>query len=54
MFLQQAGIPDNVSYLVLGMVILFGLLGGWIASLLWRARNLRRDLEILRRTQSDR
>lgn len=41
MFLQQAGIPDNVSYLVLGMVILFAMLGGWIASLRVRMRNLR-------------
>ncbi len=49
MFLQQAGIPDNVNFLVLGMVVLFVMYGGWVASLYWRARNLRKNLELLNR-----
>jgi hypothetical protein len=51
MALQQAGIPDNVAYLVLGLVVLFGLLGGWLASYFVRLRNLRRDLELLQQMQ---
>lgn len=53
MFLQTAGIPDNVSYLVLGMVVLFGLMGGWIASYWWRLRNLRQNIELLNKMESD-
>jgi cell division protein FtsX len=44
---QQAGIPDNVAYLVLGMALLFGFLGAWLGSFFWRLRNLRRDIQLL-------
>lgn len=53
MFLQQTGIPDNINFLVMGMVVLFGLFGGWIASLYWRARNLRKNLALLKRQDTE-
>lgn len=53
MFLQQAGIPDNVNFLVLGMAVLFVMFGGWVASLYWRARNLRRNLDLLRQQDTE-
>ncbi len=53
MFLQQAGIPDNVAYLVLGLVILALFLGGWVVSFLWRLRNLRRQMALLRQLEAE-
>lgn len=53
MFLQQAGIPDNAAYLILGLVILFGLLGGWITSIVWRFRNLRQNMKLLHDMEAD-
>ncbi|MBN1965641.1 MAG: hypothetical protein JW910_13405 [Anaerolineae bacterium] len=47
MLLQEAGIPDNVPYLILGLVMLFLFLGGWLASYFWRLRSLRRDIVML-------
>lgn len=47
MLLQETGIPDNLAYLVLGLVVLFVFLGGWVGSYLWRLRNLRRDVAVL-------
>lgn len=47
MFLQQAGIPDNVPYLILGLAALAVILGGWVVSFVWRARGLRRDAALL-------
>jgi len=51
--LQQAGIPDNVAYLVLGLVILALFLGGWLASFLWRLRNLRREAALLQQLEAE-
>jgi hypothetical protein len=45
--------PDTTNYLALGLVAVFILLGGFIASLWVRARNLRRDEEVLRTVTSD-
>lgn len=53
MALQQAGIPDNVAYLVLGVIILALFLGGWLASFLWRLRNLRREMVLLQRLEAE-
>ncbi|NPV66232.1 MAG: hypothetical protein HPY64_03710 [Anaerolineae bacterium] len=53
MALQQAGIPDNVAYLVLGVIILALFLGGWLASFLWRLRNLRREMALLQRLEAE-
>lgn len=53
MALQQAGIPDNVAYLVLGLIILALFLGGWLASFLWRLRNLRREMALLQRLDAE-
>jgi hypothetical protein len=47
MLLQETGIPDNLAYLFLGLAVLFLILGGWIGSLFWRMRNLRRDMALL-------
>lgn len=40
--------PDTTNYLALGLVAVFLLLGGFIASLWVRGRNLRRDEAVLR------
>jgi hypothetical protein len=53
MLYQQAGIPDNVAYLVLGIVILFTFLGSWVGSYIWRLRNLRRDIMLLAQMEQD-
>lgn len=53
MAFQQTGIPDNVSFLIGGIVLLLGLLGSWVASLLWRARSLRRTLALLRQMEAE-
>lgn len=47
MLLQETGIPDNVAYLALGMGVLAVFVGGWVASVVLRLRNLRRELALL-------
>ena len=47
MLLQEVAIPNNVAYLALGLAALAVILGGWVISFLWRARNLRRDAALL-------
>jgi CcmD family protein len=45
--------PDTVSYLILGYVII-GVVGlGYVATLLIRQRNLRRELDVLERLEKD-
>jgi hypothetical protein len=45
--------PDTSAYLLLGYVVI-GLTGLiYVASLIWRQRNLRRDLDVIERLQSD-
>ncbi len=49
----QDATPDTVSYLILGYVII-GVVGlGYVVTLLWRQRNLRRDLEMLEALQRE-
>lgn len=47
MLLHETGIPDNLAYLLLGMVLLLTIVGGWVVSYLWRLRNLRYDIAML-------
>jgi hypothetical protein len=47
MLFQETGVPDNVAYLALGLVMLFVIFGGWVASFFWRLRSLRRDMALL-------
>jgi len=43
----QEGTPNTVAYLILGYVII-GVVGvGYVVTLLWRQRNLHRDVEML-------
>jgi hypothetical protein len=43
----QDGTPNTVPYLILGYVII-GTVGlGYVATLLWRQRNLLRDIDML-------
>ena len=47
MLFQETGIPDNLSFLLLGIAILLSIVGGWVASYFWRLRNLQRDITLL-------
>jgi len=45
--------PNTVPYLILGYVII-GTVGlGYVATLLWRQRNLQRDIDMLETLQRD-
>jgi len=47
MLLQEAGIPDNVAYLILGLAALAAIFGGWLVSFMVRLRGLRHDAALL-------
>lgn len=47
MLLLQTGIPDNTSYLILGLALLVAIYGGWLVSYIVRLRNVKRDLTML-------
>ena len=51
--LAQTAVPDTTGYLILGLVVFFGLLLLYVASLSIRARNLRRDEETIEQLQED-
>ena len=40
--------PDTLAYLILGLIVGFGIIGLYIGSLFVRFNNLRRDLKTLR------
>ena len=46
LFLQEAP-AETTSYMIAGYVIIFGMIAIYIASLTWRRRNLKQDLEVL-------
>ncbi len=50
--LFQSGPPDTTSYLILGYVIIGGIGLVYVASLLLRQRNLRRDLDLIEQLES--
>lgn len=45
--------PDTGAYLLLGLAVVFTILGGYIASLIVRHRNLDRDLDLIRQLAED-
>ncbi len=53
MLLQEAGIPDNVAYLVLGLAALTVIFGGWLVSFFVRLRGLRRDAALLAELEAE-
>ncbi len=50
--LQQTT-PDTVDYMIAGYVVIFGVIGLYLASYLIRNRNLKRDLELLEEIDQD-
>ena len=51
--LAQTITPDTTSYLVLALSIFFALLGVFVLSMVVRARNLRRDEEVIEQLRSE-
>lgn len=47
MLLQTTGVPDNAAYLVLGFIAFAVIVVGWIVSLYYRMRSLRRERAML-------
>ena len=44
---------DMVSYMIMGFVVIFGLMGLYLLSLILRRRNLEQDLEVLQEVEAD-
>ncbi len=53
MLLQQTAIPDNLSYLLLGLAMLALILGGYLVSYFVRLRNIRREAALLEQMQAE-
>ena len=51
--LAQVAVPDTGNFLILALVVFFGLLLLFVASLSIRARNLRRDEEVVEQLRDD-
>ncbi len=47
------GIPQNAEYLYLGLVVVFGILGAYAASIFWRFRNLQKDQQLIKQLQEE-
>ncbi|MGQ9907583.1 MAG: hypothetical protein ACUVS2_01990 [Candidatus Flexifilum sp.] len=45
--------PDTLGYLILGLIVTFGVLGGFVALIAARWRALRRDLHLLENLRHD-
>lgn len=45
--------PDTGAYLILGLASVLVILGGFVASLFVRQRNLTRDLELIRKLSEE-
>jgi hypothetical protein len=43
--------PDTLAYLIFGLVIGFGIIGGYLTSLYLRFQNVRRDVETLQQLE---
>jgi hypothetical protein len=52
LFLFQEGPAQTVNYFIAGYVVIFGVMGLYLASLIIRQRNLKRDLETLEEMQA--
>jgi hypothetical protein len=44
---MDSGTPDTLSYLILGLVVAFGILAAFLASMISRYRNLQKDADLL-------
>ncbi len=51
LFLLQEGPAHTVNYFISGYVVIFGVMGLYLASLIIRRRNLKADLEMLEEMQ---
>jgi len=51
--LAQVTVPDTGGYLALGLVVFFGLLLAFVASMSIRARNLRKDEALIEQIRED-
>lgn len=45
--------PDTGAYLVLGLVVIFGILATFVASMAIRYRSLKKDMQMLDQFQQD-
>ena len=52
-FFLQNPPPDTVNGLIIGYVLMVGLGLAYVASIAWRRRSLKRDLEVLESLQKD-
>lgn len=43
---------DTVSYMITGFVVIFGVMGIYLLSLITRRRNLEQDLEVLQEVEA--
>ena len=44
---------ETTGYMILGFVVIFGVLGGYLFSLYSRKRNLEKDRELLKELEED-
>lgn len=58
MLFQNTATPENVEFLLLGLAAFVVIVPGWVATVVWRTRNLRRDKamveQILEEDKADR
>jgi hypothetical protein len=45
--------PDTGAYLVLGLVVIFGILSAFIASIVIRYRSLQKDVQLLEQLEQE-
>ncbi len=53
MLAQTVTTPDTGSYLILGLGVFFGIIGLYIVTLVFRARNLRKDEALVEQLSED-
>jgi CcmD family protein len=45
--------PETTAYLILGLVVTFVILGGYVASLVTRRRGLQKDLRLIEQLRQE-
>ena len=45
--------PDTLSYLLMGLVAIFGISGLYVVSLIARHRSLEKDLQVIEKLKED-
>ena len=45
--------PENIEYLYLGLVAVFGFMGIFIASMMMRYRNLQKDIQVINQLRDE-